>query len=170
MKVFDLLDEIMNEIEEGRKSLFAARKTIDVDFVLEILQAVRDALPQDMQRAQKIIAEKDRILREARELASDIVEEAQQSAEDTISDHRVLQIAYDKGDRIMEEAERHAYQLRMDADDYALSVLDDLTSYVSEYVKIIGENRSNFMNRVKREAESLRPGTGSPRPRGGHVQ
>lgn len=155
MKVFDLLNEVIDEIEEGRKTLFTTRKTIDVDFVLTVLQEIRAALPQDLRQAQQILEQRQQILKEANELASDMVEEARQRIDETVVNHEILQQAYSKSNEIIEDAKRRAFEMRVSADDYALSVLDDLGSYIKEYERIVDENRSNFQNRLRRQSPDI---------------
>lgn len=157
MKVFELLNEVINEIEEGRKTLFSTRKTIDVDFVLTVLKEIRAALPQDIRQAQQILEQRQRILDEANELASDMVEEARQRIDETVINHEVLQQAYSKSNEILEDAKRRAYEMRVSADDYALSVLDDLSGYIEEYTRIIDENKSNFQNRLRHQSSDITP-------------
>ena len=48
MKIFDLLNEIIEEVDNSRKSLFGNKKTIDVEFVLEILEEIKTALPDEI--------------------------------------------------------------------------------------------------------------------------
>lgn len=151
LKVYDLLNEIISEIEEGKKSLFASRKTIDAEFVLTVLQEIQAALPHELNQAQQVLAERERILAEARRMASEMIEEARQRVDDSAVNHQVVQQAYSKSNEIIEDAKRQAYELRVSADDYALSVLDDLASYIAEYTTIVEENKSNFMNRVHKQ-------------------
>lgn len=155
MSIDELLNEIIGEIEEGKKSLFASRKTIDAEFVLTILQEIQAALPHELSQARQVLGERDRILGEARRLASEMIEEAKQRIDDSVVNHEVVQQAYEKSNEIIEDAQRRAYELRVSADDYALSVLDDLTSYISEYSSIVEENKSNFLNRIHRQAADL---------------
>lgn len=155
MNVVDMLDKIIREIEEEKKSLFATRKTMDLDTVLALVQQIRSALPRDIVQARQIVEERDQILQDARELASDMVEEARQRTEDEVVRHKVVQQAYQESDEVLSDARQQAYELKTAADDYALSVLDDLTSYISEYTSIIQENKTNFLNRKKRREADL---------------
>ena len=74
MKIYDLLNEIMGEIDDSRKSLFGNKKTIDVDFVLEILEEIRDALPEEIVYAQEVLKRKKEIIDQAEQKAKDILD------------------------------------------------------------------------------------------------
>ena len=74
MKIFDLIDEILDEIENGRKSLFGNKKTIEVDFVLEILNEIKEAMPEDLLYAQEVLGHKQEIINQAQEKAKNILD------------------------------------------------------------------------------------------------
>ncbi len=151
MKVLDLMDEIMAEIEEGRKSLFSTKKTIDVDFVLEILDEIKEALPKEIILAQEILSQKQSIIDDAQLKAQSILDGVDQRLSEMIEEHRVTQLAYEKSNRMLDVAEKQAYEVRTNANDYAVNVLDDLSSYMREYIDIIQENKSNFINKKNKD-------------------
>jgi cell division septum initiation protein DivIVA len=113
MKVLELLDEILAEIEESRKSLFSNKKMIEVDFVLEILQEIKDALPEDIEAAQKIIENRNKIIDEAQNKAHNVLKGVDSKINGMTDEHRVTQLAYEKANRLVDAAERQAYELRI---------------------------------------------------------
>lgn len=155
MKVLDLLDEIMAEIEDSRKSLFSSKKTIEVDYVLDILEEIRSAIPEDIKRAQQILDKEQYILSDAQSKAQDVLSGMDTRINEMIEEHRVTQLAYEKSSRLLDTAEQQAHELRANSNDYAVSVLDDLTSYLKEYIDIIQENKSNFINRKNKDQAEL---------------
>ena len=76
MKVFDLLDEIIEEVDNSRKSLFGNKKTIDVEFVLEILEEIALALPEEIVYAQEVLDHKREIIDSGRGKAKNILTES----------------------------------------------------------------------------------------------
>lgn len=151
MKVLDLLDEIMAEIEDSRKSLFSSKKTIEVDYVLDILEEIREAIPEDIKRAQQVLDKEQSIISEAQAKAKDMLNGMDTRINEMIEEHRVTQLAYEKSSRILDTAEQQAYELRANSNDYAVNVLDDLMSYLKEYIDIIQENKSNFINKKNKD-------------------
>jgi len=151
MRVLELLDEIMAEIEDSRKSLFSSKKTIEVDYVLEILSEIKEALPGDIAQAQEILNKEEKIIHDAKNKAQDVLSGVDSRINGMIEEHRVTQLAYEKSNRLLDAAERQAYELRVGSNDYAVNVLDDLTSYLKEYIDIIQENKSNFINKKNKD-------------------
>lgn len=155
MKIFDLLNEILEELDRSTKQRFGARRTIDTEFIIDILQQIRQALPEEIVEAQKIVESRQRLMLQAHERADDIVTEAEEHAKDSLESHRVTRMAHEKSDQLLQEARRQAYEIRVAANDYAIEVLDDVSGYLSEYRAIIKENKTNFVNRMHRESEEL---------------
>lgn len=155
MKVLDLLDEIMAEIEDSRKSLFSSKKTIEVDYVLDILEEIREAIPDDIKRAQQILDKEQSIISEAQSKAKEMLSGMDNRINEMIEEHRITQLAYEKSSRLLDTAEQQAFELRANSNDYAVNVLDDLMSYLKEYIDIIQENKSNFINKKNKDQSSL---------------
>jgi vacuolar-type H+-ATPase subunit H len=151
MRILELLDEIAAEIENSRKSLFSAKRTIEVDYVLDILAEIKDTIPDDIRQAQEILDNEKKIISEARDKAQNVLSGVDSRINEMIEEHRVTQLAYEKSNRLLDAAEHQAYELRAGANDYAVNVLDDLMSYMKEYMDIIQENKSNFINKKNKD-------------------
>ena len=151
MKVYDLLNEIIGEVDNSRKSLFGNKKTIDVDFVLEILEEIKAALPDEIVYAQEILDHKRDIIDSAQGKAKNILDGVDNRLSELVEEHKVTQLAYEKANRVIDTAQKQAYEIRVNANDYAVNVLEDLSSYMKEYMDIIKENQSNFINKKNKD-------------------
>ena len=151
MKVFDLLDEIIEEVDNSRKSLFGNKKTIDVEFVLEILEEIKAALPEEIVYAQEVLDHKREIIDSAQGKAKNILDGVDNRLSELVEEHKVTQLAYEKANRVIDAAQKQAYEIRVNANDYAVNVLEDLSSYMKEYMDIIKENQSNFNNKKNKD-------------------
>lgn len=151
MKIFSLLDELMDEVDNSRKSLFGTKKTIDVEFVLEILAEVKESLPDEIVYAQEVLEHKREIINAAQEKAKNILDGVDTQLAELVEEHRVTQLAYEKANRVIDTAQKQAYEIRVNSNDYAVNVLEDLSSYMKEYVDIIKENKSNFINKKNKD-------------------
>lgn len=151
MKILDLMDEIIAEVENGKKGLFSTRKTIDVDYVLDILDEIREALPNEMEQAREVVRKEHSIIERAEKEANRILKNAQQSVNVEVDEHQVTRLAYEKANRMVDGAQKQVYELRVNANHYAVEVLDDLTAYLKEYIDIIKENKSNFINKKNKD-------------------
>ncbi|HEY3416055.1 MAG TPA: hypothetical protein VGM23_04135 [Armatimonadota bacterium] len=147
MDVNKLLDELEEFVEHRNLPLVRSwrpfRKAffLDVDDVLDYTHQIRVSLPQQIQRADQITREKDRILAEAREQAERMVTEAAEQAELTIrkaqddvrvlvSNSEVTRQAQQEGQRIVELARKEAEGIRQGAMEYARNMLESLNQSI----------------------------------------
>lgn len=161
-KLLDELEElvehrplpVMRGIRPFRKAFF-----LDVDDVLDYTHQIRASLPQQIQRADQITREKDRILAEAREQADHMVTEAAEQAELAIrkaqdesrilvSNHEITRQAQQEGQRIVEQARQEADAIRQGALEYAKNILTNLNQAV--------DNLSQHVAQVQQVAQKAR--------------
>ncbi len=88
---------------------------VDEERILDIIDRMRVAVPEELKQAQRIIAEQDRLLAEARTHVQQVLEE--KGLMEAIEAERA---------RLIAEAEQEAASIRAGADDYARQVLEEL--------------------------------------------
>jgi len=159
MDVNKLLDELEDLVEHGhgtylsRMRFFRKAFFLDIDDVLDLAHQVRASLPQQIQRADQITRDKDRILSEAREQADRMVTEAAEQAELTIrqaqeesrllvSSHEVTRQAQQEGQRIIEMARQEADAIRQGALEYARGILDRVNQSVDSVAQHVAQVQS----------------------------
>ena len=105
----------------------ATRKVlVDRDAILDLVDQLRVAIPEEVQAAKRINAESERILEKASAEGQRIVSRAQEQAAFLISERGLAEAAAEESKRIVAEAERAADEVRSGADDYALQMLESL--------------------------------------------
>jgi hypothetical protein len=146
MKIDELMNELQQEIEHSKSSVFG-RKKIDAELVAEILEDMRGALPQDLQTAKTIILNEESIVEKAKEKAQSILDGVDARLAELIEENKITQLAYEKSNRLIDLAQKQAAELRSGSTAYAVDVLDDIIMYLKEYIDIVNENKSNFINK-----------------------
>jgi cell division septum initiation protein DivIVA len=105
----------------------ATRKVlVDRDAILEFVDQLRVAIPEEVQAAKRINAESERILEKAGAEGQRIVSRAQEQAAFLISERGLTEAAAEESQRIVAEAQQAADEVRRGADDYALQMLESL--------------------------------------------
>ena len=99
MKVLELLDEL-DEIIDVAGSVPLVRKVmVDPNEITEIVKEIRLELPDEIQQAQWIKNERDRILDEAKAEYERIITEAQEKAEKLVEQDEITVKAKARADR-----------------------------------------------------------------------
>ena len=70
MRIYELLDELKEEIENSPKSIFSNKRSIDPEVIIEIICDIKTALPDEIKEAESLVKEKNRILKKANEEAT----------------------------------------------------------------------------------------------------
>ncbi|HSO29053.1 MAG TPA: hypothetical protein VLS28_04070 [Candidatus Sulfomarinibacteraceae bacterium] len=100
--------------------------------MLDLIDQLRVAIPEEVRSAKRINAESERIIETAHEESSRIVSRAQEQAAFLIGERGLLDLAETEGRRIIDEAHATADAVRGGADDYALGILTTLEAEVEK--------------------------------------
>lgn len=125
-------------LAEGRRVPFSGRLLVDEDKILDVVDRMRVAVPDEIKQARRVIADQDRLLGEAHAKVQQALEE--QGLLAAVETERV---------RLIEQAERDAVSIRAGADEYAAQVLGELeqrlqklTSSVQNGLSELGKNNA----------------------------
>ena len=123
MKVLELLDEIEDIIDTASGFPLTGKIMEDASEILEIVKEIRVELPDEIQQAQWIKQERQRILDEAKKEYEDILNKAQQQAEALIENDDIVIRAKKRADEIMTISEENCKNLKMQTFDYVDGIL-----------------------------------------------
>ncbi|MDR1797571.1 MAG: ATPase [Clostridiales Family XIII bacterium] len=125
MKVLDLLEEIEEICDTAPGVPLTNRIMVDKPEIQEIVDDIRKALPDEIQQAQFIKDERERILNDAKEEYETIIKDAEQRAEILVDQNQITQLAKQRAKELEESAAQGAKQLKMSTYDYIDKVLFD---------------------------------------------
>ena len=111
----DLIDELEDALAEGRRVPFSGRLMVDEERILDIIDRMRVAVPEELKQARRVIGEQERLLAEARAQVQQAMEE-----------QGLLAAVEAERTRLLNEAAHDAQGVRAGADDYARQVLEEL--------------------------------------------
>ena len=117
-------------IADGKKLPLTTNVVIDQNAALELIEALRFAVPEEVRAAKRINSEGERIIEKAQEEAERIVARAQEQAAFLIEERGLTQAADAESRRIVDEAQMAGDEVRRGADEYAVSVLVGLEGEV----------------------------------------
>ncbi len=123
LQLIDRLEELFNE----SKSIPLTRNVmVDEDRMLDIIDQMRIAIPEEVKKAQQLLGQRDRVLAQAQEEANRTLELARQKADQLASREVVVQEAQRRAEQIVAQARADAENTRGDADDYVMRSLTQL--------------------------------------------
>lgn len=152
MEVFELLEEIESLIEDGKSIPFTAKRLIDVEVLEQILEEIKNKMPDEMKQAKWIKEERTRILQEANKEAEDIVKEAENRIIEMIDEHEITKQAYLRQDQIIDEAKRHSREITEGTKVYT----DEILSEAETKIKDLSEHLNESQNLINSALNTLK--------------
>src|SRR5437773_4241404 len=125
-----LLERLESLVATGTGVPTTRKVLVDKDAVLELIDQLRVAVPEEIHAAKRINAEGERIIEKANEEASRIAARAQEQATYLIGERGLTETALAEGRRIVAEANEAADGVRLGADGYAAQILESLEAEV----------------------------------------
>lgn len=137
MDIQHLVDRLEDLIDEGRHMPFSKFTMIDEERALEIIDQMRISIPEEIEKAARVLAQRDRVLAQANEEAARIVAQARERSEQMIDREAMVQTAQNRAANIIEQANQEAAQIMEDADNYVLGVLSNLEAQLAKAMSVV---------------------------------
>lgn len=140
------LEQIIAEIEEYIESckpqtLSKTKIVVDREEIMELLTELRLKTPEEIKRYQKIIANKEEILSDAKAKADEMLAQAQIQTNELVSEHQIMQQAYAQANEVVSIATNQAQEIL----DKATEDANAIRSASIEYTDNLLSNMENIV-------------------------
>lgn len=142
MDILHLVDRLEELFNESRPIWFTHSVVVDEDRMLDIIDQMRVSIPDEIKKAQQLLAQRDRILAQAQEEANRTVTLAREKGDKLIEKDPVTQAAQTRADQIIAQARLESDQTKKDTDEYVVQSLTDLQI---ELEKIISQVKNGIL-------------------------
>ncbi len=159
MDIQHLVDRLEELIDEGRHIWLTKLTMIDEERALEIIDQMRISIPEEIDKANRVLNQRDRVLAQANEEAARIIELAKEKSEMLIQRDAITQAAQSRAANIIEQSRLEADGVRSDADKYVLDVLGEFESHLVKTLNVV----RNGINKVQQDRE-VHLQVASPKP------
>jgi F0F1-type ATP synthase membrane subunit b/b' len=126
MDILQLIDRLEELFNESKTIPLTRNVMVDEDRMLDIIDQMRIAIPEEVKKAQQLLGQRDRVLAQAQEEANRTLEIARQKADQLVSKDMVVVEAQRRAEQILAQARSDAEGIRVDADDYVVNSLRQL--------------------------------------------
>lgn len=163
MELFNVLNELEELIESSTKVPMTKRVLVDEEKLLDYLDRVRTALPEEMRQAKWVMQEREKVIAEARREAARVLEDARGEAGRTVEDAQkqlerqadqseVVRLAELKAAEKEEQAREVAEEIKQGARDYAEDVLGELENKLAKILTQVSAGREELkkMNKTNK--------------------
>ncbi|RPJ29057.1 MAG: hypothetical protein EHM33_02250 [Chloroflexi bacterium] len=157
MDILQLIDRLEELFNESKAIPLTRNVMVDEDRMLDIIDQMRIAIPEEVKKAQQLLGQRDRVLAQAQEEANRTLEIARQKADQLVSKDLVAQEGQRRADQVLAQARAEAETTRADADDYVIQSLTQL----QEELERITNQVNNGIRTVKDEQSRRAPASSS---------
>lgn len=137
MDIQHLVDRLEDLIDEGRHVPMSRYTLIDEERALEIIDQMRISIPEQIEKATRVVNQRDRLLSQANEEANRIVELAQEKSDELLGRDVITQKAQTRAEALLAQARLDAERTREEADGYVMDVLKDLENQLLRTLTIV---------------------------------
>jgi vacuolar-type H+-ATPase subunit H len=137
MDIQHLVDRLEDLIDEGRHMPFSKFTMIDEERALEIIDQMRISIPEEIEKASKVLAQRDRILAQANEEAARLLQSAREQGSQLLDQEVNVQAAQSRAAHILEAARQEAQNITGEADGYVLETLQRLEQQLTKALSVV---------------------------------
>ena len=137
MDIQFLVERLEALVVNARKVPMTSTVMLEQAQVLDLIDQLRVAIPEEVKQARRINQETDRVLAKAREEAESIIGAAQEQAALLLQDQSIIREAESRAQDAIDKAERKAEETMRGADQYAADVLVRLQSDLHKTLSVI---------------------------------
>jgi vacuolar-type H+-ATPase subunit H len=148
MKVLELLDEIEEIVETGPSFPLTGKILVEAAEILEVVREIKAQLPDEIQQAQWIKEERQRILDEAKNEHEVIMKDAKSQAEALIENDDITVKAKMRADDILRVAESNVKNLKLSTFDYIDSILYNFQDKIEQTYAVYFNDMYNSLQKT----------------------
>lgn len=151
----DRIEDIVAYIEAAKAIPMSRNCKIDRTELIGLLEELRAELPEELRRADAMLAERDKIMDAGQKEAERIVADAEEEHARLVSAHEIVVSAEREGNRVISEARAEAQRLRDEVDEYVDTTLANFEQFLQRALG--GVERGRDKMHALREIGSFGP-------------
>ena len=162
MDVLNLLERLDTYLQECSRLPLVGKIVVDEDEVFDLIDALQAAIPQEFERANWVLKEREQILQEARKEAQEIIRDAQSQIAARASEHLIAKEASLQAEQLIAQAKSVAEEINYGAREYADEMMKTVEDLLVELLERVRSDRNELGVREPQEKDDLEQETDNP--------
>ena len=150
-----LLDQLEELVSLGKRVPMSRRVMVEEADFLIIVDNLRVAVPNEIKQAQRVIKERERVIGEAQDEASHIIQKARDRAQSMVSDHVIVDEARKRAEEILRKAEEEQQRTRGELDFYTYEQLQLVEDAVIRGMAMMEEAVDDTVKSIRAARKSV---------------
>ncbi len=152
IRVMQLLDELEDILETSSKVPFSDKAIVDSEEISQIISDIRLSMPKDIQQAQWVKDEQDRIINEAKTEYDKVIVAAKKQAEYLVESDVIKREAEKRANALLAEAESHGRYMKIRSYEYIDKMLYDMQNEIAklatDYLQPMNDHFTEILNGI----------------------
>ena len=154
MDILDVLNELEELVEESTRVPLVGKILVDDELVLDMVDHIRTTLPEEMRQAKAIVAEREKLLDDAKAEANRIVTEAREELSRMAGENELVKQAKQQANEVVEQARAFAREIKIGAYQYADELLSNSEVTLEKILAQVKTSRDELRTPPKGEQEA----------------
>lgn len=156
LNVMELLEYLEEILENAPKVPITGKVMIDTKEFEEVIEQIRNYLPDELKKAKWVMGEKDRILEDAQKEYQNVKKETMEMMRQNIENHDMVKEAKLRANEIIALAQRDAKAIRIGSREYSTEILSQLDKEIEEKkLQLIQSMQDSFEKTAKEIDEKM---------------
>ena len=145
MKMEMLIDELQEVVDSAfALPLSGGKMVVNVERLKDIISEMKANIPQEIRQAKNIVADRTKILSDAKKEAENIVQVAEARAKELTDRHEITRNAQQSADDILSKANEEAEKIRSAANVYIENIMKKADDGLSENLAQLQKTRQSL--------------------------
>lgn len=166
VEIKGLFDRAIEILDGGSHLPFSSKVAVPEDELIELLEQLREAIPEEVERANNILADSENMLRQARSDADAMVLQARAQAEEIIktaeeerqkllSHESIFQDAERQGAELKAAALKENAEIRGKAQEFANQTRADILKYANDVLNYLNDTLVSTHGSIQANMENI---------------
>ncbi len=142
MDILHLVDRLEELFNNSRGLWFTHQVIVDEDRMLDLIDQMRVSIPEEVKKAQQVLAQKDRLLAQAQEEGNRTIQLAREKSDQLVERDVIVQAANARAEQIVNKARKDGEAVKREADQY---VFDTLSRLYRELERIVNQVQNGIV-------------------------
>lgn len=154
IEILQLVDQLEEVLNNGWRLPVGSSLVVNGEECLRLIDQMRISVPSAIKEGERMLAERDRILGEARAEAQRLQEESRQRAQNLVTEESIVAMAQSEADRILEEGAVNAERMVHEAENYVLHLLSQLADDLNGALRQVENGIGAVQSQMQQDAAS----------------
>src|SRR6185295_16121493 len=150
-----LIDRLEEMVAEGRRMPIGAGVVVDRRRLLDLVDQMRAALPNEIREAGDVLQRRDEVLERADEEAKIKLRRAQEQVDDILENESIVRAAQARADMLVREAEARGDRMLLDTETQARARLAEAEKLANEQMDVTDRYATEMLRRLQEQLSSF---------------